>query len=204
MSVSWQFYRFDYSRYLALRPVLRAAELPEEFMALPEELFAGSENAVTDAIIQALNFGEIDHEQARNALVQTLCCPGQPLQLDPGLIRAVAALAHARGTEDLGELLQDLLSGRLNLELWLSQDGPLLGFLTPEQTVHLHMTYSTVFRAGGKSRKKRRRGGLLGKVSAFVRQLLALEMNPEESLILLGELIASAAERNEGVAVTAG
>lgn len=194
MSVSWQFYRFDYSRYLELRPLLRAAELPEEFLPL-------SENAVTEALIEALNYGEIDAVSARNAFVQTLCCLGQPLPLDPGLLKIVSQLAHTRGTEDLGEQLEALLGGGLNLEPWLTPASVLLGFLTPEQTQLLHVTYNPVFRTGGKGRKRRRRGGLVGKVGAFLRQLLALELKPEESLALLGGLIADASEQNEGIAV---
>jgi hypothetical protein len=195
MPVSWQFYRFDYSRYLELRPDLRPALLPEHFIAL-------SENAMTDSIVEALTAEEIEPGAARNAFVQTLCCLGEPLQLDPGLLRIVAQLAHTRGTEDMGEQLETLLGGGLNIEPWLTPTAALLGFLTPQQTQALHLNYNLVFRTGGKSRKRRRRGGLVGKVGAFTRQLLALEMKPEESLALLGELIAAAAERNEGIAVT--
>lgn len=199
MSVSWKFYRFDYSRYVALRPELRMAADPDAFMAL-------SENALTETIVEALNAQEIEPRSARNAFVQTLCCLGEPLQLDPGLLRIVVRLAHTRGTEDLGEQLEALLGGGVNIEPWLSPATALpialLGFLTPEQTRALHGTYGDVFRTGGKSRKKRRRGGLVGKVGDFLRQLLVMELKPEESLGLLGELIATAVERNEGVAVT--
>ena len=199
MSLSWKFYRFDYSRYLELRPELRAADNPDAFMAL-------SENPLTETIVDALNAEEIDPGSACNAFVQTLCCLGEPLPLDPGLLRIVARLAHARGTEDLGEQLETLLGGSVNLEPWLNPAVALpitlLGFLTPQQTQTLHATYGEIFRTGGKGRKKRRRGGLVGKAGEFWRQLLALELKPEESLGLLGELIAAASERNEGIAVT--
>jgi hypothetical protein len=198
MSSSWKFYRFDYSRYVALRPELRAAAQPDDFRAW-------SENPRTDMIVDALNSEEIDTGAACNAFVEILCCVGEPLQLDPGLLRIVARLAHARGTEDLGEQLEALLGGNVNLEPWLIPTlvpMSLLGFLTPQQTRTLHETYGDVFRTGGKGRSKRRRGGLVGKVGEFWRQLLALELKPEESLSLLGELIADASERKEGVAVT--
>ena len=202
MSASWKFYRFDYDRYLALRPELRAAEEPDEFSAW-------SENELTKAIVQALEGADdpaIEPETARNAFVQILCCLGEPLPLDPGLLRIVARLAHTRGTEDLGEQLEALLGGGVNLEAWMvpitTLPIALLGFLTPEQTRTLHATYGDVFRTGVKGRKKRRRGGLVGKAGAFLRQLLVLELKPEESLGLLGELVATAAERNEGIAVT--
>ena len=203
MTVSWKFYRFDYGRYLELRPELRTAEDPAEFAAL-------SETDVTDAVVDALtnDLGEIEPEYARNVFVQTLCCVGEPLPLDPGLLRIVARLAHTRGTEDLGEQLEALLGGSVNLEPWLmpTRNLPmaLLGFLTPQETQTLHGTCAEVFRTGGKSRKRRRRGGLINRAGEFVRQLLALELKPEESLALLGELIAEAAERNEGIAVTPG
>jgi hypothetical protein len=199
MSASWQFYRFDYDRYLELRPPLRAAQDPDEFRVL-------SENDVTDAVLSALEFGEIGPEYARNVFVESLCCLGEPLLLDPGLLRIVVRIAHRRGTEDLGEQLEALLGGRVNLEAWLipGTEPPigLLGFLTPQQTEILHATYGDVFRTGGKGRKRRRRGGLVGKAGEFLRQLLVLELKPEESLGLLGELIADAAERKQGVAVT--
>jgi len=200
MSASWKFYRFDYERYLALRLELQAADDPDAFMPL-------SINDVTEAVIDALNFGEIDAEHARNTFVLTLCCLGDPLPLDPGLLRMVARLAKTRGTEDLGELLETLLGGAMNLEPWListqGAPGAFQGFLTPAQTLTLHETYGDVFRTGGKGRKRRRKGGLVGNVGAFLRQLLVLELKPEESLALLGDLIADAAKRNEGVAVTA-
>ena len=201
MSDSWKCYRFDYSRYLELRPGLRAAHETEAFAAL-------SENDITEAVVDAVRFGEIGPEHARNVFVQTMCCLGDPLPLDPGLLRIVARLAHTRGTEDLGEQLEALLGGGMNLELWsVPRSGvqvPLLGFLTPEQTQALCRDYQEVFRTGGKSRKRRRRGGLVGKVGAFVRQLLVLELKPEESLALLGEMMAAAVERNEGIAVISG
>jgi len=199
MSASWKLYRFDYSRYLELRPELRIAHEPDAFMAL-------NENPLTETIIDALNAEEIEPESARNAFVQTLCCLGEPLPLDPGLLRIVARLAHTRGTEDLGEQLEALLGGGVNIEPWMIPAATLpialLGFLTPEQTQAMHRDYGDVFRTGGKSRKRRRRGGLVGKVGAFLRQLLVLELRPEESLGLLGELIADAAERKHGIAVT--
>jgi hypothetical protein len=200
MSSSWKFYRFDYSRFVALRPQLRTAVEPDDFVAL-------SENSLTEAVIDTLIAEEIEPETARNAFVHLLCCLSEPLQLDPGLLRIVARLAHTRGTEDLGEQLEALLGGGVNLEPWMvpgtSMPVSLLGFLTPEQTAALHVTYGHIFRTGGKSRKRRRRGGLVGKAGEFLRQLLVLELKPEESLGLLGELIASAAERNEGIGVTA-
>ena len=201
MSGSWQFYRFDYNHYLDLRPALRAAEQPNDFRSI-------SENPLTDAVVEALHAEELDAGSARNAFVQAVCCSGDPLLLDPGLLRIVARLSHARGTEDLGEQLESLLGGSVNLEPWLlpgtALPVTLLGFLTPQQTRTLYETYGSVFRTGGKGRTRRRRGGLIGKVGAFWRQLLTLELKPEESLSLLGELIADASERNEGIAVTTG
>jgi hypothetical protein len=199
MSASWKFYRFDYSRYLEIRPELRSAQDPDAFLAL-------SDNPLTEATVAALHAEEIEPRSARNVVVQTLCCLGEPLPLDPGLLRIVAQLAHTRGTEDLGEQLESLLGGGVNLEAWLvpvsALPNTLLGFLTPEQTEALHRDYGNVFRTGGKSRKRRRKGGLVGKVGAFLRQLLVLELRPEESLALLGELIAEAVDRAEGIAVT--
>jgi hypothetical protein len=199
MAASWKFYRFDYDLYVVLRSDLRVAQEPDSFLAL-------SQNRITETIVEALSTEEIEPASARNAFVQTLCCPGEPLPLDPGLLRIVARLAHTRGTEDMGEQLEALLGGGLNLEPWMTPaatlSNALLGFLTPEQTREMHVTYGEVFRTGGKGRKRRRRGGLVGKVGDFVRQLLVLELKPEESLALLGELITSAAERGEGIAVT--
>ena len=200
MSVSWNFYRFDYDRYLELRPGLRTAQEPDEFMAL-------SANALTATIVDALSSEDLAPASACNAFVQALCCSGEPLQLDLGLLRIVARLAHARGTEDLGEQLEALLGGGTNIEPWLLPNNvalptTLLGFLTPQQTETLHATYGDVFRTGGKSRKRRRRGGLVGKAGAFLRQLFVMELKPEESLGLLGELIEDAVERKQGIAVT--
>ncbi len=198
MSVFWQFTCFDYDNFLSLRKDLRAAESPEDFAAL-------SANSMTDAIVASLAAGEMKAAVARNAFVQALCCTGEPLLLDAGLLRIVAKMAHTRGVEDLGEQLEAFLGGGMNLETWFQPGEALAGFLTPEQTRELGMRYGDTMRRGGTGRGRRRRqGGLVGKTGAFVRQLFAMEARPEESLRLLGELISEAAGAGQGIAVTTG
>ncbi len=198
MSVYWQFYGFDYERFLSIRKDLRAADSARDFEPM-------NENAMTDAILSALESGEMKPSVARSAMIQTLCCTGEPLLLDAGLLRIVSRLAHNRDTEDLGEQLEALLGGGTNLDSWLHPTEALSGFLTPQQTIALHTKYGQVLRRGGAVKGRRRRqGGLVGKTEDFLRQLFAMEARPEESLRLLGELIAAAAEVGQGIAVTAG
>jgi hypothetical protein len=201
MSICWYIYRFDYGRYLELRPLLRCATTPEALMALVE----GPE---TEAIAQAAVERAIPLPEARHGFVQSLCCLGDPLLFDRGFPRLVASLGRRRAAEDAAELLREVLAGGKNLESWMLPAPGLVGFLTPDETAALHRDYSVLKlarlgmgRAGRKRRK--RRGGLFGTIGAFLRLLLDRGPQPDDVLRLLGDLIEEAAGQEEGIAVVA-
>ncbi|HZO91374.1 MAG TPA: hypothetical protein VFB38_23830 [Chthonomonadaceae bacterium] len=201
MAVCWYFYRFDYARYLALRPALRSATQPAAFAAI-------AEGAETEAIVTSLEEGTLTLSEARNAFVQAVCCLGDPLILERGLPRFVAALRRRRGAEDAAELLGELLTGGKNMETWLLPASGLIGFLTPEETQMLRNYYATVPRRGslrwGTARRRGvRRGGLVGACVGFVARLFDRGPQLEEMLPLLGDLIEEAANASEGLAVVA-
>jgi hypothetical protein len=198
MEVRWRFYRFDYRRYLELRPALRAATTPEAFAAL-------ADSPETQAIVDALLEDAISLAEARQAFVQAACCPGDPLPLDSGFPRFVGALARRRGAEEAAELLTEMAAGGKNLEAWLLPAAGLIGFLTPEETARLYRSYAVLSRRGlGMGQAGRaRRGGLLGGVTGFLRSLFDRGPQMQEMLPLLGSLIEEAVENGEGLAAVA-
>lgn len=202
MGGCWYFYRFDYARYTEMRPTLRAATSPTTFATL-------AVGAETQAIVDALMEGEMSLLSARQAFVQAVCCLGEPLLFDRGLPRFVAVLARRRGAEDAAELLGEMLAGGKNLEPWLMPPAGLLGFLKPEETLELQRSYATLSRKGrlgvakGAQPRRRRRGGLIGRLLGFGRRLFNSDPEADEMLLPLAELIAEAVTNGEGIAVVA-
>src|SRR5437879_4486361 len=128
MSACWYFYRFDYARYLALRPTLRAAVSPASFECLADD-------RETETIVEAVENREMSLLEAKQAIVQELCCRGEPIPFQKGFPCFVAALGRNYEVEEGTELLAQILAGGKNLEAWLLPAGGLNGFLTPEETV---------------------------------------------------------------------
>src|SRR5579864_9521859 len=151
MDIRWYCYRFDHALYLRLRPTLRAATTPAALEAV-----AGGPMA--DAIIEAFTAEEIGITEARAALVQLICCVGEPMPFDAGLPRIVAALERSTGMEEAAHLLSGMLSGGRNMEPWLLPSGGLTGFLTPQEATALQVAYVAWRTANhGHRRKKGRR-----------------------------------------------
>jgi hypothetical protein len=198
VNTPWRLYRFDYTRYLELRPSLRSATTPAAFAAI-------ADSPETCAIADALFEDEITLTDARRAFIETACCVGEPLVLDRNFARFVSAIGHRRGAEDAAELLSELLAGSKNLEPWMLPAVGLIGFLTPQETTLLSRSYAVVARRGrlGRRGKRRRRGGLLGVCVGFLRRLFDRDLPDDEMLLLLGDQIAEAEERGEGLAVVA-
>lgn len=199
MAVCWYFYRFDYARYLMLERSLQVATTPEALADLLEDVAA--ESIAEDLAMRAISLSE-----ARQLLIQTACCLGEPLPFDRGFPRFIATLGQGKGAEDVAELLSDLLGGR-NLDSWLAPPASLLGFLTTAETAALHAGYSDLSRRGrlrlGRRRGRRRRGGVWGATVAFMRRLFDLGPLPEDIWRLLGNLLAEAVEQEQGIAVVA-
>ncbi len=196
MDVCWKLFRFDYARYLELRPGLRSANAPEAFAAL-------AENEAEDAIAPALDAGEITLEIARGLIVQSQCCLGEPLPFTRGLPGVVGWLASRPATEDAAELLGALMTGGKNLEPWLTSASGLAGFLTPDETAR----FSAMLQAAPARRKRGgrrlRTGGLVGACAGFVRRLFDLTPLPSEMLALLAQMAQTAAVNGEGLALAA-
>ncbi len=201
MTDSWRFYRFDYARYLALRPALRSATTPAAFAALSDSL-------ETDRITDAVQNDEITAQEARHGWLIAACCVGTPLEIGSGLARIVANLGRRRGAEDAAETLAELAAGGKNLEAWLLPSFGLVGFLTPEETQKLAADYALAaksFRPRSVKKKRRvRRGGLLGFLRNFLRRLFASGLQTDELASVLGELLEEAAQDHAGIAVVSG
>ena len=205
MQANWHLYRFDYAKYQTLRPLLRAATMPDAFAAL-------SEGPQGDAIAEAVAEGTLTLECARNVLVSTLCCLDDPLPVDASFPRFLAVLGRRRGAEDAAEMLGALVSGERPVEDWLRDPQGLIGWLTPEETQALYSSYTSLLGANGRNRRslgsigripKRpvRRGGLLGALMCFVRNLFDAGPPPDDLVFLLGRQLQEAKVQNQGLAV---
>src|SRR5205085_10873083 len=94
-----------------LRPLLRAATVPDAFLTLAD----GPEG---EAIAAGVSEGTMTLEEARNAVVLMVCCPGDPLPVDTSFPRFLAALARRRGAEHAAETLSSLVGGGKAVEPW--------------------------------------------------------------------------------------
>ena len=203
MQVSWNIYRFNYSQFIVLRPLLRAATEPEAFAAF-------GEGAEIEAIVDAVAEQSLTPEEARNALLVALCCEGDALPVDASFSRFVAALARRKGAEDAAEMLGDLVSGGKTVEAWMAAEDGIVGLLTPEETRQLYHTYRPLLlrrgrsmsQMGAKKGRRARRGGLVGACVSFVRHLFNLGPLPDDLLLLLGALLKEAQANEQGIAVT--
>jgi hypothetical protein len=200
MGVSWYFYRFDYERYVEVRPALRSATRPGAFSAI-------SETPEMQTIVESLSDGLITPSQARHGFVESLCCLGDPLPFDRGFPRFIAAMARRSSAADAAELLGSMVAGGKNMEAWLLPASGLVGFLTPPETVRLQEAYASLRRRGrlgsGRHGKRLRHGGLVGAIVGFGRSLLDRGPQPDEMLRQLGDLIDEAVEDGDGIAVVA-
>lgn len=211
MQPCWNFYVFDYARYLALRPLLRAANTPDAFAALLDRPEAeGIDNAGGDALVQAVADASLSLEQARNAFVHAVCCVGEPLPIEATFPRFVAALARRGGAEDAAETLGALVSGGRPFEDWMRDPQGLIGWLTPEETGILARDCKPLLEKRGRSMasvgkggRRIRRGGLVGGCVRFVRHLFNSGPLPDDVLRLLGRLLQEAHSEDYGLAVTA-
>ena len=200
MSVAWNLYRFDYSRYVQIRPYLRSAKEPAEFAAL-------SEGPETDAIVEALIEGELDVIGARHEFLIASCCVGEPLPCTKRMPAILRKLRQDVRTEEGIEMLADAFVAGRNLETWLLPYSELLGFLTPPETQAVFNSYRLAETRYNPERqnsnKSPRRGGLLPSVAAFARLLFDRGLATDELYRLLGEFLEEAAEHRQGLAVVA-
>ncbi len=206
MQTCWNLYRFDYVRYLEMRPHLRPACLPDEFLAF----LPGPEG---EALAVAVDEERLALEAARNAVVQWLCCGADPLPIDMGFPRFLTLMARRRGGYEAGELLSELVSGGRGTESWLHDPGGITGFLTPEETQVLYVATCILLGKGGKSgrtstrqRKNsprtRPRNGLIGMFARFLRNIFLSTPRHEDLLFLLEAYLKSAVVNGQGLAVS--
>jgi hypothetical protein len=195
MEDSWTFYRFDYARYTALRPMLRAATVPEALEGL-------ADYPELRSIVDAVEDGELSLGDARGAILREICCMGEPLELGHGVLHEVAALNDDPRTERAGEILGRLFSGRGSREPWLADTTLILGILTPDETRALRDSLMSVKRPGSR-RGRRRRGGLVGQARGFFASLIDRGPDESEMLLLLRELVEEAASTGCGLSLVA-
>ena len=196
--ITWNLYRFDYLRYVEMRPILRAAKEPAAFASLADQ-------PETDAIVEALIEGDIDAVGARQAFLIASCCIGESLPCPSDFPRILRRLRRDIKTEAGIELLSDAIAGARNMDTWLLPKGQLAGFLTPVETEAVLDAYrlAKTRRSPGRppKRTRARRGGLLPGIATFLRRLFDRGLAADELYRLLGELLEEAVDNDEGIAV---
>ena len=147
--ITWNLYRFDYHRYIEVRPRLRAAKDPAQFATLAHQ-------PDTEAIVEALIEGDINAVGARQAFLIAYCCVGEPLPCPANFPRILRRLRRDIRAEAGIELLADALAGARNLDAWLQPRAQLAGFLTPAETETVLEAYRLTKTRRGQSRVAKR------------------------------------------------
>ncbi len=200
MDVAWNLYRFDYARYVQIRPLLRTAVEAPAFAAV-------SDCPETDAIVEALIDGEVVPTEARQAFVISLCCVGDALPCPRSFPLILKQIRRDIRSEAGAEMLTDAIAGGRNLDTWLRPSAKFAGFLTPDETSTVWGLYKLaelrVRAPYERSRGRTRRGGLINNAASFVRRLFDLGLGADEVYRLLGELLEDAVYHSQGVAVVA-
>jgi len=198
MAKVWNLYRFDFARFLLLRPELRIANQASEFALL-------GDSPDIEAIVVALVDGEIDAVAARHSVLIALCCVGEPVSCPLRFTRTLQMMRRNVRAEIGIEMLSDAIAGQRNIEPWLRPDGKLVGYLTPDETVKVleALNISELVRGFNPGRRspRVRRGGLVGGVRTFFRRLFDRGPANDEVSRLLGEMLEEAVSNREGIAV---
>jgi hypothetical protein len=198
MTAVWNLYRFDYYRFLQLRPQLRTAVDADEFAAIDAGPGA-------DAIVEALIERELDGIQARQAMLIACCCVGDPMPCPRHLPAVLKRLLQHAQAEAGADLLIDAIAGARNMESWLQPRGQLVGFLTPDETRSVLDAYvladASARLARRKSHRPARHGGVLHVLLTFLRRAFDRDLPAEELYRLLGELLEEAVSHGNGIAV---
>ena len=192
MASTWLITRFDYRRYVSIRPLVRPAR---DAAAFHKAAFDSS----TEAIARSVEEGALSPADARAAFVQSACCVGQPLTFDGGLPRLVIELGRMDGGDQASEILESVVAGAHNLENWLGAGSGLLGFLKPDEVRLLNDAFAlcpsvsnAAFRTGG---------GVLSHLLGFTRRMVDKRPEWHEMLVPLSEFITDAVQREDGIAV---
>ena len=195
MAITWHLYRFDYEEYLQLKPLLSVANSSESLdaIAITQNL-----KAVTDALINE----EIDIAEARQAIVLSKCCLGEPIHLDRAFLRYLTKLRRDHNTEESAEIIGEALAGGANLESWLQPPGELLSFLTPHETKRLNQSLPNQNQSSsgdGSAPRKKANSSAFSSFTSILKRMFDFAPSSEEAFDLFSDLIEIASERNEGI-----
>ena len=216
MQPCWYLYGFDYERYLELRPRLRSAGTMQALLVLAEGLPDRFDSEILESLCAAMAADGFSLTGAKNALLVELCCAGEALPLDESFAGLAAMLARRKGSEEAGERLLALLAEQHNVEDWFrvgADESGLRGFLTPDEMHELRARLVPLLARPNPlsaPRRKRRRGGLVGWLRRpltacrdFGRSLLNLGPLPDETLLLLDDLLNETARHHRGLVLVA-
>ncbi len=187
---NWYLYHFDFERYLELRPILGRAHDPASLEPLVQD-------TETQTIYDELLEGSITLAVARHAMVETLCCIGEPLVFARELSRLVSHLSKIKEGIEASIILSELLSGGYNLDKWLLPPCKTYGFLKPSQTVELAESLLYYL----KKRKRKPGHGILRFLHRILLGLTDAPPPERDTLEHLTPFIVEAAENGFGVAV---
>lgn len=122
----WYFYHCDYPRYKEMRPLLRYAHAPRDFGSL-------AFNIESREVLKEFAENDISLVQARQEMVETQCCMGDPFVVGREFTRVITFLNRFEAGNTGSILLEDMLFGGLNMLDWDKEPQRLVGVLTPQE-----------------------------------------------------------------------
>ena len=193
MNVRWRLYRFNYELFKDISTALRDAEAAADF-----EPFATT--PALDAIVVKLDKGKMHPASAKQRFIISLCCEGQPVDLDRRFLNTAAALKKNENTSTAGRRLHNLLTGGTLDDTWLADTGrgPFRGLLAPHHTFDLLNNCRPVM-----DRVSRRSRSSADDVRYFLRMMFNDGFDQGATLQAVCVLLQTAVENREGIAVVA-
>lgn len=133
MPSRWTFFAFDWVRFRALEPTLRAAHETADF--------AGVQDAGAEETLETLE-EDAEPEVVCNALLTTLCGAEEAVVFEAGLPEMIRWLRRQPDGDEAAEMLGDLVSAVPNIADWFRVEVGLVGLLTQAQTQALSAAFA--------------------------------------------------------------
>lgn len=187
MQYKSRLYRFDYLQYQQQSAKIAYARSKPELMALASDYRL-------PALVRNFKLDKVTVAEAQNALVMALCCITPSIDLDQSYDKACTWLSSSKHYVDIARLLKSLNAARKGDEI-LGKGGPIIGYLTEEETALLNSRLVPVVK--GLCEPPR----IPQVIQHVVRILLDLPSDSQSTLHSVASLIEIAAEQNEGIAL---
>ncbi len=195
MRVSWLLYCFNNYRYVDLEPQLAQAQNASDL----------SDYAVTPELKNLLLTIQSGHKPLADAIhpiILAQCCDTRPVELNANISRILVGLARGKHANRSGrkvkEMLEPLFMGSGNNASNISTEGPIKGFLTPEQTVELYNLLEPIVQAND-----RRKTHWIVRTIQVLRLVADASPDHQATLSTIFETLKYAVSRGQGIAIAA-